>query len=377
VLRAQNPETLKTISRLGRTALLQGKNPEAEALFRQSLEGQRRVLGPEHPDTLYSMSNLAAVYSEQGKYAQAEALHSQTLEIQRRVLGPEHPNTLSSMHNLAFVYRSQGKYAQAEALHSQTLEIQRRVLGPEHPSTLNSMNNLAQAYRLQGKYAQAEALQSQTLEILRRVLGPEHPDTLNSMDSLAGVYYEQGKYAQAEALESQTLEIMDALSCIDQCFIADHMLEQLPVVSQIGKTKVGGIDLNKARMRWVIEAAIALSPSTDGFTAAELAAQVRALGKQRASEYSARRAASDLKKLRGKNIVRRIEKTHRYEALPKGLRAMAALVVLRDKAIKPLLAAAQQLRPSHGAQNPRMLDTHYETIRSAMQGVFREPELAA
>src|SRR5256884_4152301 len=41
----------------------------------------------------------------------------------------------------------------------------------------------------------------------------------------------------------------DALSCIDQCFIADEMLEHLPLASYVGKTLVGGIDLNKARMR--------------------------------------------------------------------------------------------------------------------------------
>jgi hypothetical protein len=119
-------------------------------------------------------------------------------------------------------------------------------------------------------------------------------------------------------------------------------------------------------------AVIALSPSSDGFTASELANQVRALGQQRASEYSARRAAYDLKKLRGKNLVRRIRKTRRYECLPKGLRAMAALVVLRNKAIQPLLAAAQELRPSRDAQNPRALGKHYDTIRNAMQGVFQE-----
>jgi len=170
---------------------------------------------------------------------------------------------------------------------------------------------------------------------------------------------------------------MEALSCIDQCFIADKMLDQLPVPSQVGKTKVGGIDLNKARMRCVIEALITLSPSPDGFRASDLANQVQTLGKQSASEYDARRAAYDLKKLRGKKIVRRIGKTHRYESLPKGLRAMAALVVLRNKAIKPLLAAAQQVLPSRGAQNPRALDAHYETIRSAMLGVFQELGLAA
>jgi hypothetical protein len=170
---------------------------------------------------------------------------------------------------------------------------------------------------------------------------------------------------------------MDALSCIDQCFIADRMLEQLPGPSQVGKTKVGGIDLNKSRMRWVVEGVIALSPSPGGFTASDLASQVRVLSKQSESEYGARRAAYDLKKLRGKKIVRRIGLTRRYESIPNGLRAMAALVVLRNKAIKPLLAAAQDLRPSRGAQNPGALDTHYETIREAMHGVFQELGVAA
>ena len=56
---------------------------------------------------------------------------------------------------------------------------------------------------------------------------------------------------------------------------------------------------------------------------------------------------------------------------------MTALVALRDKAIKPLLATAQQLRPSRGAQNPSVIDTHYATIRTAMRGVFHVLGLAA
>jgi hypothetical protein len=104
---------------------------------------------------------------------------------------------------------------------------------------------------------------------------------------------------------------MDALSCVDQCFIADATLEQLPVPSQVGRTKVGGIDFNKPRMRWVAEAAVALSASPRGFTASELAHQVRMQSKQSQTEYSPRHAAYDLKKLRGKQFVRRIAKTHR------------------------------------------------------------------
>jgi hypothetical protein len=42
-----------------------------------------------------------------------------------------------------------------------------------------------------------------------------------------------------------------------------------------------------------------------------------------------------------------------------------------------LLAAAQELRPARGSQNPGALDKYYETIRNAMKGVFQELGLAA
>src|SRR6201981_2808663 len=88
------------------------------------------------------------------------------------------------------------------------------------------------------------------------------------------------------------------------------------------KPSSGGIDLNRARMRELVEALIALSPSPNGFTASDVAARVRALSKQSQSEYGSRHAAYDLKKLRGKQIARRIGYTRRYEPLPIGLRAM-------------------------------------------------------
>ena len=123
------------------------------------------------------MNNLAIVYAMQGKNAQAEPLYSQTLEIDRRVLGPEHPETLIAMSNLANIYTSEGKYAQAEALYRQTGDQAPRTGGraSRHPT---AMNNVATAYERQGKYAQAEALYRQPWRSPAGVLGPEHPDKL-------------------------------------------------------------------------------------------------------------------------------------------------------------------------------------------------------
>src|SRR5207248_2310064 len=108
---------------------------------------------------------------------------------------------------------------------------------------------------------------------------------------------------------------------------------------------------------------------TSANSSSDVAARVGA-SKQSPSQYGPRHAAYDLKKLRGKQILRRIGHTRRYEPLPTGLRAMTALLVLRNKAIKPLLAAAQPLRPPRGAHNPKPIDAHYHAIRVAMQGVF-------
>jgi hypothetical protein len=203
----ENPKTLKTMSRLGRIASLQGEYTEAEGLINEALGIQRRVLGPEHPDTLVSMNSLATVYYWQAKYAPAEALNSQIMEIRRRVLGPQHPDTLGSAINLALDYVELGRYAQAEALLVPTLEIERRVKGPEHPETLKCMNNLAVAEYWLAKYAQAEALYGQAIEIERRVLGAEHPDALMAMHNLAALYDVEGKYPQAEVLLNEVLVI--------------------------------------------------------------------------------------------------------------------------------------------------------------------------
>src|ERR1022692_1185463 len=49
------------------------------------------------------MNNMAIVLNHQRRFTEAEKLHRETLDIQRRILGPEHPDTLMSMNNVADV----------------------------------------------------------------------------------------------------------------------------------------------------------------------------------------------------------------------------------------------------------------------------------
>jgi hypothetical protein len=170
---------------------------------------------------------------------------------------------------------------------------------------------------------------------------------------------------------------LDAVGCINSCFVSDETLDNLPQPAMIGQTKVGGIDLNKPRIRSVAEAVLALSPSPAGFTSSDLARQVHSITGKPESEYGVRRAAYDLKKLRAKGMVRKIEKSRRYEVIPQGLRSLSALLILREKIIRPLLAASGQPEPQARPAHPVAADHHYENIRVGMRDLFTDLGIAA
>jgi tetratricopeptide (TPR) repeat protein len=207
VLGVDNPNTLRTGSRLAEAILDQGRYREAQAVIDPVLKIQRRVLGPEHPETLHSMYDLAVIQRQQLKYPQAKALLNQVFQISRRVLGPEDGRTLDCLDRLVELYYREGNYLQAEDLGNRVLEIRRRVLGPEHPDTVRSLLTVGDVYGSNGRFASAEAIFSQALEIWSRVLGAEHGVTLGAANNLAEVYRDQGKYAKAEALDRRLLEV--------------------------------------------------------------------------------------------------------------------------------------------------------------------------
>jgi serine/threonine protein kinase len=146
---------------------------------------KREKAKEELPPVVNSMGELAKWYSQKGRYKEAEPIYLEMLEIQRRVLGEEHQDTLASMSGLASVYYVQGQYDKAEPLLTEVLEIRRRVLGEKHEDTLASMKELAGVYYRQGQYGKVEPLATKALEISRRILGEQDRSTLESMRGLA------------------------------------------------------------------------------------------------------------------------------------------------------------------------------------------------
>jgi hypothetical protein len=152
-------------------------------------------------------------------------------------------------------------------------------------------------------------------------------------------------------------------------------LDALPQPTQRGAQRLAGIDIQKPRMRAVVEAMLSLAPKPDGFTAGELAVKARALLRQ--PIYTPRHAAYDLRKLRGKALVERIGTTRRYQPATPAIRTVVALLILREKVIKPVLAGAGTPKPGRPPKRVHPLDVHYEHLQREMRHTFETLGLAA
>ena len=158
------------------------------------------------------------------------------------------------------------------------------------------------------------------------------------------------------------------LDCAGVSFLPDGLLDELPVPSQIGAVRTGGIDLNTPRIRAALAAAVALAPAPPGFTAAEFAARVCQM--TRHDGYTIRQAAYDLRKLRGKNLIDKPGRTRRYQVPPSAVRTIAALLALRDHVIEPILAGVRSPRPGPKPARWTRIDAGYQTLRTGMQALF-------
>ena len=170
---------------------------------------------------------------------------------------------------------------------------------------------------------------------------------------------------------------LKAVGCRDACLVSDETLENLPLPTQVGPTKVGGIDFNQLRMRRLVEAVWPLSTAPTGFTASELAHKVRLRSGPPQSAFGPRHAAYDRKKLRGKGMVRKIRNSRRYELERDGLRTMTALVVLREKVIRPLLAASHRPDSPTKPNHPTPVDQHYEYLQAGIRNLLTGLGVAA
>jgi hypothetical protein len=171
----------------------------------------------------------------------------------------------------------------------------------------------------------------------------------------------------AEGLEAMVDRVLEVLEAVDACWISDDEFSQLAERSPLGASMVAGIDLNRQRMRAVIEGVLLLSCRVDGFRSEHLAERVSEILDE---PYTARQASYDLRKLRGKGWIEQIPGTRRYIATPESLRAMVASTILREKVLLPLLSASHSPISRRPRNARSRLDRHYLILQYELQRIL-------
>ena len=147
-----------------------------------------------------------------------------------------------------------------------------------------------------------------------------------------------------------------------------------PLPSRLGRTRTGGVDLNKPRIRAALAAVVALAPAPGGFTVAQFAARDHTMTGQ--ADYTIRQAAYDLRKLRGKDLLVKPGQSRCYLVQPTAARTITALLTLRDQVIVPILAGVRSPRKGRKPAHWTRVDRHYEDIRINMQNLLDDLGIA-
>ncbi len=106
-------------------------------LFATSTKDQTEI---DLPNNIDKQANL---YYKQGRNAEAEPLYKRSLAIREKILGQEHPDVALSLYNLSYLFHNQGRYAEAERLYKRSLVIVEKAFGTDHPdvAVLSSTNS--------------------------------------------------------------------------------------------------------------------------------------------------------------------------------------------------------------------------------------------
>jgi hypothetical protein len=144
-------------------------------------------------------------------------------------------------------------------------------------------------------------------------------------------------------LQSMMNDFMNNLFYAHVSMLNDGSLQELVNPTKKGKSRLAGVDINKIRNQAIMEAVLALSIKPGGFSIGEVTALMKEKYKVKKENYSSRKAAYDISKLRGKGLVQKQKGTRKYVTTPKGMSTIISSLAFIQKQLPSILAASNKI----------------------------------
>jgi eukaryotic-like serine/threonine-protein kinase len=180
---------------------LEDTNPkEAEPLFREALEGYRKIQATEPHLNLDLARDLASLFDRTGRGAEAEPLFREALELARAHYGPDDLHTAGVMATFGSSLIRQGKWDAAEPVLRDCLAIREKVQ-PDDWSTFNTRSTLGGSLLGQKKFDEAEPLILSGFEGMKareaKIPPPGKPRLADAAERVVQLYEDWGKKDKA------------------------------------------------------------------------------------------------------------------------------------------------------------------------------------
>ena len=180
----------------------------ADSLIRSAIAVFERNPGHEL-DLALALNDFGLLHHSRGNYPEAERLYRRSIELQRFSVGEDHPNVLPPMSNLGWVLQLMGKFDAADSILRQTLALRRRVLGERHSLIAATLHGLGEVAFQRGAYGEAELHFAQALEI-RRERTPDNAATIADLiQRLASVSAALGQSQEAHDRYAEAIRLLE------------------------------------------------------------------------------------------------------------------------------------------------------------------------
>ena len=158
---------------------------------------------------------------------------------------------------------------------------------------------------------------------------------------------------------------MDNLCYTHVSLLDESCLKKLSSPSKRGSQRLAGVDINKDRTIAILESVQTLAFKPGGYTSKDVCALMKAkLGKNQIKTYTPDTAAYDIRKLRGKGLVQKIEKSRRYSTTKKGMEYIVVILALTQKIIPTVLSSVDKDVVSENPDEMHSIDNIYMNIRN-------------
>eukprot|EP00035_Acanthoeca_spectabilis_P012812 m.232760 g.232760 ORF g.232760 m.232760 type:complete len:448 (+) comp15722_c0_seq1:35-1378(+) len=145
VMGASHPHALLTAGNLARCLADQNNMGEALELAKSTLIQQQEVLGTDHFNTVHSLELVGDIHAMRWQFREAEAVYRELVEAQRRAFGEDDPVVAATLAKLGMSLASQGseeQLAEAEVLQRSAVDLFEQTLGSDHCETMEAKATL-------------------------------------------------------------------------------------------------------------------------------------------------------------------------------------------------------------------------------------------